>query len=215
LGEYEKLNGFFQKVGITHHVSCPHAHQQNGSAERKHRHIIEVGLALLANASIPLKFCDEAFLIANFLITIIPSKVLDFESPTEHLLHVTPNYDALHTFGCACWPNLRPYNKRKLAFRSKQCVFLGYSPLHKGVKCLDVSIRRVYISRDVFFDENVFPFAALHPNAGARLKQDILLLPSSTTPPQEDDANFDDHIVPIVSCTNVLQDGEAAGENIT
>jgi histone deacetylase 1/2 len=26
-GEYEKLHGFFQKVGITHHVSCPHAHQ--------------------------------------------------------------------------------------------------------------------------------------------------------------------------------------------
>jgi histone deacetylase 1/2 len=55
-GEYEKLNIFFQKVGITHHVSCPHAHQQNGSTERKHRHIVEVGLALLANASIPLKY---------------------------------------------------------------------------------------------------------------------------------------------------------------
>jgi histone deacetylase 1/2 len=55
-GEYEKLNGFFQRVGIVHHVSCPHAHQQNGSTERKHRHIVEVGLALLANASMPLKF---------------------------------------------------------------------------------------------------------------------------------------------------------------
>jgi histone deacetylase 1/2 len=54
--ENEKLNTFFQKVGITHHVSCPHAHQQNGSAERKHRHIVEVGLSLLANASMPLKY---------------------------------------------------------------------------------------------------------------------------------------------------------------
>jgi histone deacetylase 1/2 len=57
-GEYEKLNSFFQKIGITHHVSCTHAHQQNGSAERKHRHIVEVGLSLLANASMPLKFWD-------------------------------------------------------------------------------------------------------------------------------------------------------------
>jgi histone deacetylase 1/2 len=55
-GEYEKLHGFFQKIGITHHVSCPHAHQQNNSAERKHRHIVKVGLALLAHASMPLKF---------------------------------------------------------------------------------------------------------------------------------------------------------------
>jgi histone deacetylase 1/2 len=57
-GEYEKLNSFFKKIGITHRVSCPHAHQQNGAAERKHRHIVEVGLALLAHASMPLKFWD-------------------------------------------------------------------------------------------------------------------------------------------------------------
>jgi histone deacetylase 1/2 len=111
-GEYEKLNGFFQKIGIVHHVSCPHAHQQNGYVERKHRHIVEVGLALLANASMPLTFWDKAILTATFLIIILPSKVLDLKSPTECLLNVTPNYDALRTFGCACWPNLCPYNKR-------------------------------------------------------------------------------------------------------
>jgi histone deacetylase 1/2 len=38
-GEYEKLNSFFTKTGIVHLVSCPHAHQQNGAAERKHRQI--------------------------------------------------------------------------------------------------------------------------------------------------------------------------------
>ena len=32
-GEYQKLHNFFHKVGITHRVSCPHTHQQNGSAE--------------------------------------------------------------------------------------------------------------------------------------------------------------------------------------
>jgi histone deacetylase 1/2 len=94
-GKYENLNGFFQKVGITHHVSSPHAHQQNGSAERKHRHIVEVGLALLANASMPLKFWDEVFITTTFLINLLPSKVLDFATPVERLLHVTPNYDAL------------------------------------------------------------------------------------------------------------------------
>jgi histone deacetylase 1/2 len=97
-GEYEKLNAFFQKVGITHHVSCPHAHQQNGSAERKHRHIVDVGLALLANASMPLKYWDEAFLTATFLINLLPSKVINLETPAERLLHTTPNYDALRVF---------------------------------------------------------------------------------------------------------------------
>jgi hypothetical protein len=59
-GEYQKLRAFFDRVAIAHLVSCPHTLQQNGAAERKHRHIVEVGLALLAHASMPLKFWDEA-----------------------------------------------------------------------------------------------------------------------------------------------------------
>jgi hypothetical protein len=37
----------------------------------------------------------------------------------------------------------------------------------------------VYISRDVVFDERVFPFASLHPNVSARLRSKIALLPDS------------------------------------
>jgi hypothetical protein len=77
---------------------------------------------------------------------------------------------------------LRPYNTRKLAFRSTRCAFLGYSPIHKGYKCLDISTGCIYISRDVVFDETVFPFAELHSNAGARLRTEINLLPSTLLP---------------------------------
>jgi histone deacetylase 1/2 len=56
----------------------------------------------------PLKFWDEAFITAAFLINLQPSKTINFQTPIERLLHVTPNYDALRVFGCACWPNLRP-----------------------------------------------------------------------------------------------------------
>jgi histone deacetylase 1/2 len=175
-GEYQRINSFFQRIGIAHHVSCPHAHQQNGSAERKDRHIVEVGLSLLAHASMPLKFWDEAFITATYLINHIPSKVIQGQTPFELLLKQKPDYLMLRTFGCACWPNLRPYNNRKLQFRSKQCVFIGYSNLHKGFKCLDITEGRVYISRDVVFDEDVYPFASLHSNVGARLRSEILLL---------------------------------------
>ena len=132
-------------------MSCPHAHQQNGSAERKHRHIVEVGLALLEGASLPLKFWDEAFVTDVHIINMLLTWVINNETLTERLLHVKPNYTSQRVFGCACWPNLHPYNSRKLMFRSKQCVFLVYSAQHKGLKCLDVSTRCVYISKDIVF----------------------------------------------------------------
>jgi hypothetical protein len=175
-GEYEKLNSF-TKIGISHHVSCLHEHQQNGAAERKHRHIIKVGLSILAHAHMPLKFYDEAFLATTFLINHTPSKVISYATPLEHLYKIQPNYTSLCIFGCACWPNMRPYNQHKLQFRSKECVFLGYSNLHKGFKCLDVATGRIYISQDVIFDEEVFPFSKLHPNVGARLRSEVQILP--------------------------------------
>lgn len=175
--EYKKLSPFFTRIGISHLVSCPHTHQQNGSAECKHRHIVKIGLALLANASMPLEFWDEAFLTASFLINRLPLSVLNFVTPLEKLFSTKPDYSLLRTFGCACWPNLCPYNNHKLSFHSKKCAFLGYSTHHKGYKCLDIAPGRIYISRDVVFDESVFPFAALRPNACARLRAEISLLP--------------------------------------
>jgi hypothetical protein len=103
-GEYQRLNSFFQRIGISHHVSCAHAHQQNRSAhahqqnesaERKHRHIVEVGLTLLAQASMPLKFWDEAFTTAVYLINQTPSKVVGYETPLERLFHTKLNYLSL------------------------------------------------------------------------------------------------------------------------
>lgn len=106
----------------------------------------------------PLKFWDEAFLTATYLINLLPTKTLDYETHVHRLLNETPDYNSLRIFGCDVWPNLRPYNTRKLAFRSMRCAFLGYNSMHKGFKCLEPSSGRVYISRDVIFDESIFPF---------------------------------------------------------
>lgn len=140
---------------------------------------LSANIDTFAHASMPLKFWDEALLTAVFLINRLPSRVIQNTTPHERLLGKKPDYSFLQIFGCACWPNLRPYNTKKLQFHSKRCVFLGYSNSHKGFKCLDPSKGRVYISRDIVFDEHVFPFSDLNPNAGARLRAEILPLPES------------------------------------
>jgi len=50
--------------------------------------------------------------------------------------------------------------------------------MHKGFKCLDIKTGRLYISRDVVFDEGEFPFAHLHPIVGAQLRKDVIILPN-------------------------------------
>ena len=176
-GEYHRLHRYFQRTGISHRVSCPHTSQQNGIAERKHRHLVETGLALLAHSSLPLRFWDEAFLTACYLINRMPTPVLQQDTPIYRLLKVHPDYKFLRTFGCACWPSLRKYNAHKLAFRSTMCVFLGYSPMHKGYKCLDRSTGRIYISRDVVFDESVFPYATPGVTVDVSSLADVLSFP--------------------------------------
>jgi hypothetical protein len=55
--------------------------------------------------------------------------------------------------------------------------------MYKSFKYLDVATDHIYISRDVVFDETMFPFTTLHPNAAARLRSEILLLPDTLKNP--------------------------------
>ena len=54
--EYLALTKYLADRGIQHCISCPHTHEQNGAPERKHRHLTETGLTLLAASSLPSKF---------------------------------------------------------------------------------------------------------------------------------------------------------------
>jgi hypothetical protein len=163
-GEFQKLHHLFASHGIHHRITCPHTHQQNGFVERKHRHIIEMGLTLLGHCSVPLTYWAEAFQTACYLINRLPTPVLKSSSPFQKLFNLRPNYNFMRVFGCACWPYLQPYNKHKLDFRSDTCIFISYSPSHCGYQCLHPPTGRIYISRNVIFDELSFPFTSISPS---------------------------------------------------
>jgi hypothetical protein len=187
-GEYQRLHSFFNQQGILHRLSCPHTHQQNSCVERKHRHIIETSLALVADSSVPKFFWDEACQTSCYLINRMPTLILGNLSHFEKLNKKPPYYNFLRIFGCACFPYLRSYNQHKYELRSKECDFLGYSSLHKGYKCFHVPTQKYYISRDIVFDENVFPYAvqpkqsSTMPIQSSTISLPIYVLPSISTP---------------------------------
>lgn len=75
----------------------------------------------------------------------------------EVLFSQTLNPSSLRVFGCACYPNLRPYHCHKLDFHSDCCVYLGPSHDHKGYRCLLPS-GQIIVSRQVIFNEDFFSF---------------------------------------------------------
>jgi hypothetical protein len=51
-----------------------------------------MGLALLSHAYMPLKYWDEAFLAATYLINQTLTKLLSYDTPLHKFLGAAPNY---------------------------------------------------------------------------------------------------------------------------
>lgn len=75
------FNSFMHSKGIVHQSSLPHTPQQNGVAERKHRHIVDTVHTLLLNVNVHLKFLGDVVLTAGYLINQMPSSVLNDQVP--------------------------------------------------------------------------------------------------------------------------------------
>nr|KYP52187.1 Retrovirus-related Pol polyprotein from transposon TNT 1-94 [Cajanus cajan] len=98
------FKSFMASHGILHQSSCPHTPQQNGVAERKHRHIVDTARTLLLNANAPPKLWGDAVLTAGYLINRMPSSVLNDQVPHSLLYPLDPLY-SVHprVFGCTCF----------------------------------------------------------------------------------------------------------------
>lgn len=138
--------------------------------ERKHRHIVELGLSLLSHASLCLSFWDHAFITAVFLFNRLPSAPLNFDTPYHALFHPYPDYNFLKVFGSACYPFLHPYHSHKLEFHSTECFSRLF---YKGYKCLSPS-GRIFISKDVLFNEHRFPYPQLFSSSTTSQSSPIL-----------------------------------------
>ena len=72
------LGDYLVKEGIVHQSSCVNTPQQNGIAERKNRHILDVARSLMFSTNVPKCFWGKAVLTAAYLINRMPSSVLNF-----------------------------------------------------------------------------------------------------------------------------------------
>ncbi|KAJ9561852.1 hypothetical protein OSB04_007012 [Centaurea solstitialis] len=159
--EFNCLLDYFSANGIMFQKSCVGTPQQNGRVERKHRHILNVGRALLFQSKLPISFWGEAILTAVHLINRTPSPLLNNQTPYKILFNKTPSYNTIKTFGCLCFAHNLRAKGDKFSSRSRKCIFVGYAFGKKGWRLFDHDTKEFYVSRDVKFFEDIFPFKDL------------------------------------------------------
>jgi len=83
----QNFSKFLKENGVVHELTCVDTPQQNGVAERKNRHLLEVTRALLFQTFVPSSYWGEAILTTTYLINRLPSRVLEGVSPISLLPH--------------------------------------------------------------------------------------------------------------------------------
>jgi len=86
----EYVNNDFAKYisnhGMIHQTTCPGTPPQNGVAERKNRHLLEVARSLMFQMNVPKYLWSEAVMTAAYLINRMLSRILGMKAPIELLL---------------------------------------------------------------------------------------------------------------------------------
>ena len=141
-GEYLALRSFLATHGITHLTTPPHTPEHNGYFERRHRHIAEMGLTLLHQASIPLTFWPYSFATTVHLINRMPKVGISLDSLFEKLFDKAPDPSKHQVFGCLCFPWLHPYSSHKLDPKSSPCIFVEYSLTQSAFLCFDLTLKK-------------------------------------------------------------------------
>ena len=90
-----EFTSILHQFGIIPHSSCAGISQQNGRAERKLHHILDVVRATTIVASTPFQFWEEAALTTVYTINRCPYFIVHNQTPYDLLFGSSPSYDLL------------------------------------------------------------------------------------------------------------------------
>ena len=119
-GEYLsfELKRYFEAHGTIHQTTCSDTPQQNGVAEQKNCHLLEVVRASLIEAHMPLSYWGHALTSAAYLINRVPSNTIDFRTPSQALIEAIVAPVGLnlppHVFCCVAFVHLHKRQRNKL-----------------------------------------------------------------------------------------------------
>ena len=205
-GEYRsrEFDEYLRDNGIQRQLTVPGNPQQNGVSERFNRTLFDMVRCMLIQSGLPNHQWAEAATAACHVRNLCPSRSIGGRSPSSLWNEDDDDIDHLKVFGCRAWSVIgRHIPKGKLDPRAIETVFIGYPEGVKGYKLWDFRNDRILVSRDVKFEEDVFPFqvkVSKEPNKASEV--DALQVETET------DANLGEEAEPDTNLDEISRQGE-------
>ena len=104
-GEFKshKFNDYLNQKGIVRQTSAPHAHQQNGCAERINQTLMEKAETMHTNSSCPRSWWEFTIDAAVHIYNCTPIQWTNWKTPYQNLYGKQPDVKYFRTFGCLAW----------------------------------------------------------------------------------------------------------------
>ncbi|GAU22960.1 hypothetical protein TSUD_247040 [Trifolium subterraneum] len=153
-GEYvsNAFSEYCEAEGIMHEVIPPYTPQQNGSAERRNRTIMNMVRCMIKGKHLPKELWGEVVSTACYVLNRCPTKRLNGVTPEECWSGNKPNVSHLKVFGSIAYRHVPDQLRSKLDDKSEVMVLVGYHPTG-GYRLYDPMHKSIVISRDVIIDE--------------------------------------------------------------
>ena len=131
--------------------------QQNGVAERLNRTLAEGVIAMLNQAKLPKSYWGAAVLYLTSILNATPSSATSDTTSYAVWHGKKPDLSMFRVFGCRVYVNVLCKDRKNLDPHTEPCIFIGFSDGYKGWKVINPATKKVFIARDVYFDETSFP----------------------------------------------------------
>lgn len=144
---------YCKNTRLERHYTSLYSPQKNGLVERRNRTVLEMVRCNLKTMEMPDLLWGEPVTNSAYVLNRSHTKALKNETPYEMWTGRKPHIEHLRVFGCVAHMKIAESHLKKLEDRSVSLIHLGIEKGSKGYRLLDPNIGKLYVSRDVVFEE--------------------------------------------------------------
>lgn len=142
------------KFGLRHQRTVPYTPEQNGSAERELRTIVEAARTLIHSKNLSLNFWAEAVNTTVYVLNRTGRSPIKGKTSYELWYNKKPEINHFRIFGTEAYVHIPKEKRKKWNPKSKKGIFVGYCDDTKGYRVWLPEEKKIVVARDIIFKED-------------------------------------------------------------